>query len=188
MRTIFVFLLGCVAVMAQAQTQPTQKIGYAEWEYIYSQLPESKQIETELRTHNSQLENQLKAKYQEYETKLKMYQDMPATTPDAIRKDKEAELTQLQGSIQKFQQDAQTSMTKKQADLLDPVYKKVSKAIEEVAKENSYTFIIAPQVVGGGDILLYNDDKYNISLLVLKKLGITPAAPTSIATPPGKTN
>jgi outer membrane protein len=177
MRTLSVFLLGCVAVVAQAQTPtaPVQKIGYADWEYIYSQLPESKQIETELKTHSDQLQNQLKAKYQEYQTKLKAYNDMPATTPDAIRKDKEAELTQLQESIQKFQQDAQTSLTKKNQDLMDPVYKKVGKAIEEVAKENGYSFILSPALQSGGDILLYNDEKYNISILVLKKLGITPA-------------
>src|SRR5450432_293762 len=110
MRTLLVLLFGCVSILAQAQTQ---KIGYADWEYIYSQLPDSKQIEADMKTHSSQLENQLKAKYQEYQTKAAAYQAMPATTPDAIRKDKEAELTQLQESIQKFQQDAQSSLQKK---------------------------------------------------------------------------
>jgi outer membrane protein len=40
----------------------------------------------------------------------------------------------------------------------------------------------------GGDIILYNDEKYNISDLVLKKLGVTPAPPatTTTATPTKK--
>lgn len=79
----------------------------------------------------------------------------------------------LQENIQKFQQDAQTSLQKKQNDLMDPVFKKVGKAIEDVAKENGYSFIINPQIMGGGDVLLYSDEKFNISNLVLKKMGIT---------------
>jgi len=172
MRTLFL-LLFCATVMS-AQAQETQKIGYADWEYIFSQLPEFKQIDNELKTHGTQLENQLKAKYQDYEGKVKAYQNMPATTPDAIKADKERELAGLQESIQKFQQDAQTSLQNKQTALMDPVFKKVGKAIEDVAKENGYAFILAPQVMNGGDILLYSDEKYNVSNLVLKKLGVTP--------------
>jgi len=178
MRTLFLLLFCVFAVSAQAQE--TQKIGYADWEYIFSQLPEFKQIDNELKTHGTQLENQLKAKYSDYEGKVKAYQGMPATTPDAIKADKERELAGLQESIQKFQQDAQTSLQNKQTALMDPVFKKVGKAIEEVAKENGFAFIMAPQVVGGGDVLLYSDEKYNISNLVLKKLGVTPQPTTTV--------
>jgi outer membrane protein len=184
MRTLLFLMLMVCAIGTQAQTQPTvaQKIGYADWEYIFSLLPEFKQIENELKTHSAQLETQLKAKSQELETKYRAYTGMPATTPEAIRADKERELQQLQEGIQKFQQDAQASLQKKQGDLMEPVYKKIGKAIEDTAKENSYTFILSPQMgAGGGDILLYSDEKYDISTLVLKKLGVT--APVKTATP-----
>jgi outer membrane protein len=183
MRNVFILLLTILSVGAAAQTTatpPVQKIGYADWEYIFSQMPEAKQIDAEMKTHGEQLQSQLKAKYGEYETKLKAYQATGATMVDAVRRDKEAELTQLQESIQKFQQDAQTSLQKKQNDLLAPVYSKVGKAIEEVAKENGYTFILAPQVVGGGDVLLYSDDKYDVSVMVLKRMGITPSAAAAL--------
>ena len=181
MRAVFILFLTLISAGAFAQTTTqaapvVQKIGYADWDYIFSQMPEYKQIESEVKTHGDQLQAQLKAKYTEYETKLKAYQASAATMVDAIRKDKETELTQLQENIQKFQQDAQASLQKKQTDLMEPVFGKVGKAIESVAKENGYSFIINPQLVGGGDVLLYNDEKYNISLLVLKKMGITPAA------------
>ncbi len=175
MRTIFSLLFGFAALASQAQ--PTQKIGHADWDYIFSQLPDSKQIESEMKTHENQLQNQLKAKYAEYQAKLTAYNGLSATTPDAIKKDKETELTQLQENIQKFQQDAQSSLQKKNTDLMAPVFTKVGKAIEEVAKENGYSYIINPQLVGGGDILLYSDEKNDISVLVLKKLGITPTVP-----------
>jgi outer membrane protein len=56
---------------------------------------------------------------------------------------------------------------------MEPVYKKVGKAIEDVAKENGYTFVLNQQI-GGLDVILYGDEKNDVSDLVLKKLGVTP--------------
>jgi len=173
MRTTLLLILIASFTVAQAQTQ---KIGYADTEYILSQMPEMKQLENDLKTHGTQLENQLKAKYQEYQTKLTAYNNMPATTPDPIKKDKETELGQLQENIQKFQQDAQASIQKKQTDLMEPIYAKVHKATEDANKENGYIFIINSQLGAGADVLLYVDENYDISKLVLKKMGVTPSA------------
>ena len=177
---LFATALLVMTISAQAQ-QPTQKIGYADWEYIFSQMPEAKQIDAELKTHGTQLESSLSAKRQELEAKYKAYQGMPVTTSDVIKADKERELQSLQENIQKFSTDAQTSYQKKQGDLMQPVFVKVGKAIEDVAKENGYSFILNPQLGPGSDILLFSDEKYDISDLVLKKLGVTP-------TPGARTN
>lgn len=113
---------------------------------------------------------------------------MPATTPEAIRADKERELTSLQENFQKFQQEAQSSLQKKSAELNEPIYKKIGAVTEEVAKENGFSFIISPHMLNGGDILLYTDEKYNISDMVLKKLGITPTPRAATTTVPVKKN
>jgi outer membrane protein len=101
---------------------------------------------------------------------------------DAVRQNTERELQQMQENLTKLQQDAQTTINNKQAQLMDPVYKKVSKAIEEVAKENAYTFVLTSQI-GGLDVILYADEKSDVSDLVLKKMGVTPAAKTEAKAP-----
>lgn len=167
----FLFLL--TAAYAQTpQVGTTQKIGYADTDIIISKMPEFKQVQTELQTHGTQLDSQLKSKMSEYETKLKAYREGAATMLDAVRADKERELTALQESIQKFQQDAQSAYEKKHADLMTPIYQKVGKAISEVAKENGYSFIINSRVSSGDDILLHVDPAYDISDLVLQKMGV----------------
>jgi outer membrane protein len=181
MRFSLVLFFLLASLYTVAQTSSTQKIGHADWEYIFSQMPEYKQIESELAIYEAQLQNQLKLKNQELESKYKTYTNLPASTPDAIRKDKESELTYLQQNLQKFQQDAQASMQRKQSDLINPVFAKVGKAIEEVAVENGFAYIINPQMLGGGDVLLYTNEKYNISELVLKKLGVTKVPPPTPA-------
>jgi outer membrane protein len=176
MRTLLAFCIALLAFPALAQT-PTQKIGYADTDYIFSQMPEFKQVDVDLKAHGTQLQSQMEAKQKELETKYKAYQNMPATTPDAIRADKERELQQLQENLQKFQQDAQTSFQNKQGKLMEPLFAKVADAISVVAKAEGYSFILAPGLPGGGgDILLYSDEKFDISASVLKKLGITPTA------------
>ena len=186
MRPLVLPILYISAFISYAQTpEPSQKIGHADSQYIFGQLPEYKQIESELRTFEIQLQNQLKLKSQELDAKYKVYQALPVDAPEAIRRDKESEIGYLQENLQKFQQDAQTSIQKKQAEMINPVFQKVGKAIEEVALENGYSYIINPQMIGGGDVLLFTDDRYNISSLVLKKLGIELSGETKEAKQPG---
>src|SRR5690606_13971606 len=131
------------------------------------------QIETELKSTQTQLKNRIDAKTQEFQKKLADYQANLNTMLDAVRQNTERELTQLQENLQQLQQDAQVTIQNKQAELMEPVYNKVGKAIEDVAKENGYTFILNQQI-GGLDVILYGDEKNDVSDLVLKKLGVTP--------------
>jgi outer membrane protein len=178
----FVLALGIITTQAQTPTtaSTSTKIGFADVDYIFNQLPEAKQLDTELKSTETQLKNQIDAKNKEFQKKLADYQANLSTMLDAVRTNTERELQQLQENLQRLQQDAQTTIQNKHAQLMDPVQKKVAKAIEEVAKENGYTLILTGQV-GGLDVVLYGDEKVDVSDLVLKKLGITPKPATSPA-------
>jgi outer membrane protein len=172
-------VLGMLAIVSHAQTASTStKIGYADVDYIFSQMPESKQIETDLKSLQTQLKNQIDGKYQEFQKKLQDYNANLNNMIDAVKANTERELQQMQANIEKLQQDAQVTVQNKQTQLMEPVFKKVGKAIEDVAKENGYTFILSQQI-GGLDVILYGDEKMDVSDLVLKKMGVTPkpAAP-----------
>jgi outer membrane protein len=173
---LFVLAIGLITAKAQSPTA-SSKIGYADTDYIFTQMPEAKQIETELQSTQAQLKNQIDSKVQEFQKKLADYQKNLNTMLDAVRQNTERELTMLQENLQKLQQDAQTTIDNKRGQLMEPVFKKVGKAIEEVAKENGYTFILNQQI-GGLDVILYGDEHNDVSDLVLKKLGVTPKPAT----------
>ncbi len=174
MKRLF-FALAAIFATIASQAQDTQKMGYADTEYILSQLPDAKKVESDLQAHGAQLEATLKAKAQDYEKKLADYQANYTKWIDAVVRDKQAELQSLQQAFTKFQQDAEASFTKKQQDLMTPLYDKIGTAIADVAKENGYSFIITLNAAGGaGSVLLYKDPQFDISNLVLKKLGVTP--------------
>jgi outer membrane protein len=182
MRKLFLFaVLGCITFVSHAQTAST-KVGYADVDYIFSQMPEQKQIDSELKSLQTQLKNQIDTKYSEFQKKVADYQANLNTMIDAVRVNTERELQQMQQNIEKLQQDAQTNVQTKQTQLMEPVFKKVGKAIEDVAKENGYTFILSQQI-GGLDVILYGDEKMDVSDLVLKKLGVTPKPVTPAPAP-----
>ncbi len=168
-----------VALVQFASFGQAPKIGYTNLDYILSQLPEAKQVESDLQTYEKQLQTQLQTKYADYEKKLKEYQEaaQKGQLTDVIKEDKEKELMNMQNSIKEFEQSAQTSLQKKQVSLLEPVLGKVQKAIDAVGAELDYTYILSTHAdYGGSAIILYAKNKEdNISDLVLKKLGVTPA-------------
>lgn len=170
-KIVLLFVLGLVTVWSPAQT--STKIGFADVEYIFSQMPEAKQIEAELQTLQTQLKKQYDGKVAEFQNKLKEYQAFGNTVPDAVRQNTERELQQLQQNIQKLEQDSQENLQRKQVQLMEPVYTKVGKAIEEVAKEQNFNMIVNNQI-SGLDVVLYADERSDISDFVLKKMGVTP--------------
>ncbi len=172
-------ILSFVALSAiNAQAQEVLKIGYTNVEYILSLMPETKAVDSEYKAYEAQLQNQMKAKGEELQAKLKVYQDGAAGMTDLVRADKEAELQSLNTRFEAFQRDAQSSLQKKQSELFAPLFAKISAAVKVVAKENGFTHIFSTGVPGV-DILLHADEKYDISDLVFKNMGIDPPAKTN---------
>ncbi|MCH8231852.1 MAG: OmpH family outer membrane protein [Bacteroidetes bacterium] len=169
---MFVIAIMMVGInVAKAQ----QKIGHVDIQYVLTTLPEYKEVESQLKTLETQLTKQMQAKTQEFQEKLKEYQQTNQNMAEVVRLDKEKELTQLQESYAEFNQNAQTSLQQKTTELLNPLYKKIGDAIELVAQENGYSHILNVGVAQL-DIVIYGDEKYDVSNLVLKKLGINPPA------------
>ena len=170
-----IVILALIVGSYHVSAQEALKIGYTNADYILSLLPEAKQIDAELKAYEKQLQNQLQAKYKDLQAKVADYEANVSSYDELIRADKEQEITSLQQSIQKFSQDAETSLGNKRNQLLTPAYEKISKAIEQIAVENSYTHIFSAGAPGF-DVLLYAREQDDVSNLILKKLGITPPA------------
>ena len=170
------------------QAQAPLKIAYTSVQYVLSQMPESKQIESELKTYSGQLEAQLKSKTTKFQTEVADYQKGAAAMTDVVKADKEKDLSAQQQSIQEFQRSAEQSLQQKQQTLLKPALEKLQKNIDAVADENGFTYVLNSD--GDSPLLLHGPKDGDISDLILKKMGITatarnaaPGAPASSATP-----
>ncbi|HXA01802.1 MAG TPA: OmpH family outer membrane protein [Cytophagaceae bacterium] len=165
------------------------KIGYADPNYIMENMPDTKKIQAELQVYEKQLQNQLQAKYKDYQEKGAALEQGGSMMAPSVKEDKVKELTFLEQSIKDFEQKAQEDLQKKQMVLVDPLLDKIQKAINAIAEEHGYTYIFSTAAqYGGSSIILFTKNKNeNISDLVLIKLGVTPPVPGTGTTTPTHT-
>lgn len=170
MKSIFKFSLLVIfcSVLSVGYSQVNAKLGYIDSNELLEMMPGKDSIQKVLQDYGKMLENQLQTMYAEYQTKVQDYQTNSATMSDIIRQTKEKELADLETRIQTFQQQADTDLQDKQAQLLQPLLDKAKNAITAVAKENGYTYIFD---VGTGAFLYYETGD-NILPKVKAKLGL----------------
>jgi outer membrane protein len=163
-----VLLIAFCLTLSMGYSQVNAKLGYIDSNALLDLMPQKDSIQAALQAYGKSLENQLQTMYAEYQTKVQDYQANKNTMSDIIRQTKEKELADLETRIQTFQDQADTDLQKKQVEMLQPLLDKAKKAIEEVAKENGYTYIFD---VGTGAFLYYEKGD-NILPLVKIKLGL----------------
>ncbi|MCS6821906.1 MAG: OmpH family outer membrane protein [Microscillaceae bacterium] len=167
----FIVLLGTSFEMSFAQTN--LKLGYFDLNYVLPLLPAYKQAETELGTFNKQLKTEEENKTNEFKQKVQAFQQAQNTMNEAIKEIKIKELQALEKQLYEFQAMAQQKSEEKYQQLMAPILEKIEKALQEVAKENNYTYIFDKKS------LLFEIPEGNISDLVLKKMGVTPPPASS---------
>lgn len=163
-------LIVLFSILMNAGFAQTQKIGHINSNDLLMSMPERATIETEIQNHAKQLENQLLTMQREFETKYQEFQAKEAMMTDAIREDKIKEMKGLEQRLQDFQESAQTDLQRKEQKLTEPLINKAKAAIEEVGKENGFTYILD----SGVGVILYMDPTNSVDILPLvkKKLGL----------------
>jgi outer membrane protein len=181
MKNILKLAVVSALLVASSFTANAQKIAHINLDSLISVMPETKVATQSVQDYAKQLETQVTAMQTELQTKYEDYQAKQKDMPELVRASKEKELNDLNQRIQDFQQQAQQDYQKKSAELSKPVYEKAKKAIDQVAKENGFKYVLDTST----GMVIYNEPADDVFNLVVKKLGITVPA-TNTATPPKK--
>jgi outer membrane protein len=174
-------LLIVICTKASAQQAPIQnKIAYSNLEYIVSKLPETATIGQILEKQRAEYTTLLEEKAKSFKEKLDEFQSKGASLPEIIQKDKQKELETLQASIQELQTNAQKDIEQKQNQLLQPLYIKAYKGIQDFAEKNGYQFIFNTGSESSRSILVApaSDD---VSEAILKSIADTKPDPATTA-------
>ena len=167
MNKIKVLILAAVMV-AGASSVKAQKSGYISVEQVVSLMPEIGKIDTTLQKFQSDsLNTEFASLIQEYNYKDSILTKTDTTKiPAAVKRQHRQDLEQIAYQVQNWQQISQNVMQSKQQELLAPVYQKVMRAVNDVAKENGYAFVYNQEV------LLVAPPSDNLLPLVAKKLNL----------------
>ena len=118
--------------------------------------------------YGKKLDSSFQIKTKNYQAKIKEYKAVEKPYLMLIKKTKIQEITILEQEMAKFRKNGSTMMQLQRDDNMRPLYKKLSEVIAEVAKENGYTQVLTTN----GNQFGYIDEKFDITTLVLDKLGI----------------
>lgn len=151
-----------------AYPQKVQKFGHINSADLLEKMPEVTAADTQLESYQKQLSEQNDAMVNEYKAKLAEFQSGQASLNEVKKEVMVQELTDLEERISNFQQAATDKLSAKKEELYSPILEKAKKAIQDVAKENGYTYVFDTSV----GILIEFPASDDMMELVKKKLNI----------------
>ena len=88
-----------------------------------------------------QYEDEIKRASDEFNKKFAEFQQEQKNLPQNILERRQKELQELSEKGMQFQQDAQQQLQKAYADMMAPIYEKMEKSVQTVAKAGGYIFV-----------------------------------------------
>jgi len=143
MKRLFkVALVAGFMMLTAGYAKAQSKIGYIDFNAVIDALPEIKGVQTSLQTYQKTFVDQLQAMQTELQTKGDAYQKNSKTMTDATRIASENELQDINKRMQDLNNTAQQQIEAKKNELGKPLFEKVRTAINAVAKEKGYNYVI----------------------------------------------
>ena len=167
-------VIAAIALMATLTGQnvlaQSFKFGHINSDELIKAMPEYDTATVKLEKVRKDLVNALELMQVELNNKADAYNKEIKNLTDLVKQTKEQELQDMQKRIQDFQTNAQTQFEDQRSALFQPVMAKADKAIKEVGKEGSFTYIFD---VAKGQLVYFDETKStNIMALVKTKLGL----------------
>ena len=163
MKKITFALIACVFCLSSTFAQ---KYGHINSGEIMKSMPGIDSIQIKITNFQKELSDLYDNMVNEWQTKKDKLDKEAGTMSASVRKLREDEIRGIENRIQEFQYSVQQDIEDEQERLIAPFQDKLKNAINEVAKEQKYTYIFDTQT------LLYFDGGDDVSALIKKKLGI----------------
>jgi len=159
-----------VCVISMQLSAQSLKVGYANPDQIIGNLPSFKNIQQEMETLVKTREGSLLGKRDSLAKSFQSYQELSANMSTSQREAEETRLQGLNDELQELSNSVRAEVQRKQAELLQPVYAEVQKAIDEVAKELKLDFVFNKVTSNGDTIILFANDTASNKLDITEKV------------------
>ena len=175
MKKFLTLLFISAGIFGFSTTTNAQKIGYISADEIIQLMPEAATVQTQLDQYQQSLYQNAQEKQNALNESIQKFLKDSATMSPSLKEVKRSDLQKQQQELAGESQRIQDLFAQKRQELSAPIQKKLQDAIEAVAKENGYTYIMPKEA------LIVMPPTGDIGPLVIKKLGLK--QPTSTTTP-----
>jgi len=167
MKKVYLIISIFVGFITVSPAQQNIKLGHINSQELLEAMPETDSAQKKLEKLTKDLQSQLESMQVELNNKYQDYLSKRDTYSELIRQTKEDELQTIQQRIQQFSQTAEQDIQKKRSELYKPILDKANKAIDEVGKENGFTYIFD---LSAGVVVFHSENSTDILPLVKEKL------------------
>jgi outer membrane protein len=178
MKKFLTFLFISAGIFGISMTTNAQKIGYISADEIIQLMPEAATVQSQLDQYQQSLYQNAQEKQQALNDAIQKFLKDSATLSASMKEVRRNDLQKQQQEIAGESQRIQDLFAQKRQELSAPIQKKLQDAIEAVAKENSYTYIMPKEA------LIVMPPGNDIGPLVIKKLGLKQPAATAAPAKP----
>lgn len=154
----FLFVAGNQKIHAQA------KVAHVDVSELMAKMPAMLDAQKQLEKLSGTYDGEYKTMVDEYQNKLKKYEQEATTVTDAVNETRSKEVQDMQKRIVDYRDNAQKELQQKEADIVKPIMEKVKASIQKVGKAKGYQYVL------NSEGLLLTDGP-NITADVKKDLG-----------------
>lgn len=166
MKIFYTVILASV-ISLQSFSQQSLRIAHVDVNEIMSALPEKDSADVKLEKERKEMSSTYEEMTVLYNNLYNDYQKGLSGYSDLVRKTKEDELVDKQKRISEFEQDAQATLQKRNVELYQPIYVKIMNAIDKVATEGGYSYVLD---LSKGSVVFKSKESVNLNPAVLKLL------------------
>ncbi len=166
----FLFLFVNILFVTIAFAQKPQRIAYIDMEYILENVPDYQKATSQLQTKVQKWQDKIATGQRELEIlKTDLSNEKALLTKDLIE-EREEDISIKAEELKKTQNKyfgTKGDLFRLRKQLVKPVQDQVYNAIQDIAKKRKYDFVLDKS---SDLIMLYTNDKYDISDLVIKSI------------------
>lgn len=165
MKQIKSLLIAAVFILGASQSVSAQaKTAHVDVSEIMTKMPAMLDAKKQLDKLGETYDAEYKVMLEEYQAKIKKYDQEATTQTDKVNEDRAREVQDMQKRIVDYRDNAQKELQTKEQDITKPIIDKVRASIQKVGKAKGYQYIL-----NGSELLLA--DGPNLTADVKKDLG-----------------
>lgn len=167
MKGLWIIALLALVFVAAKGTGTKSKVGYINTNELWAVMPEKQSADEKLKEMEAQMVAYIQKEQQTFEAGVNTFIQDSADMTDLIKEQTLQKLQQQQESIQALPEAANDELLQKQEELYAPIREKMQNAIDDVAGENGYDYILDAAY---GNIVYAKNEGDNVLELVKNKL------------------
>jgi outer membrane protein len=167
MKRVFTSLLLAGFFGTLSFSQSTIKIGHVDIAQILASLPSRDSAAAKLNKETREMQSTYDEMTVMYNKLLDDYEKGQSTFSEPVKKNKESELFDKEKRLKEFEQNASETLQKRNSELIQPIINDIIKAVNKVATENNFTYILD---VSKGSVVFTSKDSQDINPLVMQVL------------------